>query len=67
MPHSLRYCRRHYFNNTDGLIFVVDSADRDRIGKSAQEFQAIIQDPLMLHRCEFCPYTGLARSVTAYA
>jgi hypothetical protein len=33
-----------------GLIFVVDSADRDRLGKAAQEFQAITQDPLMLHR-----------------
>jgi hypothetical protein len=33
-----------------GLIFVVDSADRDRLGKTAQEFQAIIQDPLMIHR-----------------
>ena len=40
-------CRRHYFNNTDGLIFVVDSADRDRIGRAAQEFKSIIEDPLM--------------------
>ena len=32
-----------------GLIFVVDSQDRERIGKAALEFQAIIQDPLMLH------------------
>lgn len=31
-----------------GLIFVVDSQDRDRIAKAAAEFQAIIQDPLML-------------------
>lgn len=42
--------RRHYFNNTDGLIFVVDSQDRDRLARAAQEFQAIIQDPLMLQR-----------------
>jgi len=46
---KLRPLWRHYFNNTDGLIFVVDSQDRDRMGKAAQEFQAIIQDPLMLH------------------
>jgi GTPase SAR1 family protein len=39
--------RRHYFNNTDGLIFVVDSADRDRINRAAQEFKSIIEDPLM--------------------
>ncbi|KXZ49908.1 hypothetical protein GPECTOR_19g359 [Gonium pectorale] len=46
---KLRPLWRHYFNNTDGLIFVVDSQDRDRIGKAAAEFQAILQDPLMLH------------------
>jgi hypothetical protein len=40
-------CRRHYFNNTDGLIFVVDSMDRDRIGRAGQEFRSIISDPLM--------------------
>jgi hypothetical protein len=27
----------------DALIFVVDSQDRERIGKSAAEFQTIIQ------------------------
>jgi ADP-ribosylation factor protein 1 len=46
---KLRPLWRHYFNNTDALIFVVDSQDRERIGKSAAEFQAIIQDPLMLN------------------
>lgn len=44
---KLRPLWRHYFNNTDGLIYVVDSLDRDRIGKAAAEFQAIINDPLM--------------------
>lgn len=56
-PHDMRCCiclccgadlrRRHYFNNTDGLIFVVDSMDRDRIGRAGQEFRSIINDPLM--------------------
>ena len=32
---------------TDGLIFVVDSLDRDRVSRAAQEFRAIITDPLM--------------------
>lgn len=45
---KLRPLWRHYFNNTDGLIFVVDCQDRERIDKAAAEFQAIIQDPLML-------------------
>lgn len=44
---KLRPLWRHYFNNTDGLIFVVDSLDKDRIGRAAAEFKAIIADPLM--------------------
>ncbi|KAH9727954.1 ADP-ribosylation factor B1B [Citrus sinensis] len=46
---KLRPLWRHYFNNTDGLIYVVDSLDRERIGKAKQEFQAIIKDPFMLN------------------
>ncbi|CAO2047856.1 unnamed protein product, partial [Urochloa humidicola] len=36
---KLRPLWRHYFNNTDGLIYVVDSLDRERIGKAKAEFQ----------------------------
>lgn len=46
---KLRPLWRHYFNNTDGLIYVVDSLDRERIGKAREEFQAIIRDPFMLN------------------
>ncbi|XP_020396837.1 ADP-ribosylation factor 1 [Zea mays] len=46
---KLRPLWRHYFNNTDGLIYVVDSLDRERIGKAKAEFHAIINDPLMLN------------------
>ncbi|XP_074353925.1 ADP-ribosylation factor-like isoform X3 [Apium graveolens] len=45
---KLRPLWRHYFNNTDGLIYVVDSLDRERIDKAKAEFQAIIKDPYML-------------------
>lgn len=44
---KLRPLWRHYFQNTDGLIFVVDSQDRDRVHRAAQEFKSIIDDPLM--------------------
>lgn len=44
---KLRPLWRHYFNNTDGLIYVVDSLDRERTGKAKAEFQAIISDPFM--------------------
>jgi GTPase SAR1 family protein len=50
---KLRPLWRHYFNNTDGLIFVVDSQDKDRIGKAAAEFQAILQ--VKLESREFRP------------
>ncbi|OAY81803.1 ADP-ribosylation factor-like [Ananas comosus] len=46
---KLRPLWRMYFSNTDGLIYVVDSLDRERIKKAKQEFQAIIRDPLMLN------------------
>ena len=44
---KLRPLWRHYFNNTDGLIFVVDSLDRERMQRAAAEFKDIVQDPLM--------------------
>ncbi|KAE8664116.1 ADP-ribosylation factor [Hibiscus syriacus] len=46
---KLRPLWRLYFNNTDGLIYVVDSLDRERIGKAKHEFQTIINDPFMLN------------------
>lgn len=36
---KLRPLWRHYFQNTDALIFVVDSQDRDRVDKAAAEFK----------------------------
>jgi ADP-ribosylation factor protein 1 len=36
---KLRPLWRHYFNNTDGLIYVVDSSDKERIDKARDEFQ----------------------------
>uniref|UniRef100_A0A0D6R3M6 ADP-ribosylation factor n=1 Tax=Araucaria cunninghamii TaxID=56994 RepID=A0A0D6R3M6_ARACU len=44
---KLRPLWKHYFSTTDGLIYVVDSLDRERIGKARAEFQAIVNDPLM--------------------
>merc|ERR1711898_4701 len=34
---KIRPLWRHYFQNTQGLIFVVDSNDRDRIGEARDE------------------------------
>lgn len=38
---------RHYYRNKDALIFVVDSADRERIGEAAEELFKILADDLM--------------------
>ena len=33
---------RHYFQNTQGLIFVVDSNDRERIDEAQKELQEMV-------------------------
>lgn len=43
---KLRPLWRHYFNNTDGLIFVVDCQDRDRIARAASEFKVRSKVPV---------------------
>lgn len=44
---KLRPLWRHYFANTDALIFVVDSADRARIEEARDEMFHVLQDPNM--------------------
>ncbi|KAF2269825.1 ARF/SAR superfamily [Lojkania enalia] len=41
---KIRPLWRHYFSGTQGLIFVVDSNDRNRIGEAKTELARIIQD-----------------------
>eukprot|EP01121_Diplochlamys_sp_Union-15-3_P002519 TRINITY_DN12224_c0_g1_i1.p1 TRINITY_DN12224_c0_g1~~TRINITY_DN12224_c0_g1_i1.p1 ORF type:complete len:161 (+),score=23.80 TRINITY_DN12224_c0_g1_i1:143-625(+) len=40
---KIRPLWRHYYKNTHGLIFVVDSNDRDRIDEAAHELQTILK------------------------
>ena len=44
---KLRNLWRHYFENTQGLIFVVDSNDQERITESAEALQLVLQDESM--------------------
>lgn len=44
---KIRRLWRHYYQNTDGLIYVVDSADPDRIDEAREELHAITSDDLM--------------------
>ncbi|XP_019934854.1 ADP-ribosylation factor 4-like [Paralichthys olivaceus] len=41
---KIRPLWRHYFQNTQGLIFVVDSNDRDRVEESAEELSKMLQE-----------------------
>ncbi|XP_058481133.1 ADP-ribosylation factor 4 [Solea solea] len=41
---KIRPLWRHYFQNTQGLIFVVDSNDSDRIAESAEELSKMLQE-----------------------
>ncbi|TPX30957.1 hypothetical protein SmJEL517_g05607 [Synchytrium microbalum] len=48
---KIRPLWRHYFTGTQGLIFVVDSNDRDRIEEARQELHRIVQDREMKDAC----------------
>lgn len=39
---KIRLLWRHYYQNTQGLIFVVDSSDRDRIGLAREELMRML-------------------------
>eukprot|EP00800_Vazella_pourtalesii_P017120 TRINITY_DN50_c1_g1_i1.p1 TRINITY_DN50_c1_g1~~TRINITY_DN50_c1_g1_i1.p1 ORF type:complete len:177 (+),score=29.12 TRINITY_DN50_c1_g1_i1:81-611(+) len=41
---KIRPLWRHYYTGTQGLIFVVDSADRERIEEARQELHRIVND-----------------------
>lgn len=40
---SIRPYWRCYYSNTDAIIYVVDSADKDRIGISKQELVSMLE------------------------
>lgn len=44
---KLRKLWRHYLQNTDALIFVVDSADRERLALACEEMHAVLDHPDM--------------------
>ena len=41
---GIRPLWRHYFQNTQGLIFVIDSNDRERITEAEKELQNMLQE-----------------------
>ncbi|XP_065096885.1 ADP-ribosylation factor 4 [Paramisgurnus dabryanus] len=44
---TIRRLWRHYYQNTKGLIFVVDSSDHERIKKASEELMMMLQEDEM--------------------
>mmetsp|Transcript_78827 Transcript_78827/g.176672 ORF Transcript_78827/g.176672 Transcript_78827/m.176672 type:complete len:182 (-) Transcript_78827:181-726(-) len=44
---KIRKLWRYYYENTNGLIFVVDSSDRDRIQDARDELEKMLQEEAM--------------------
>jgi len=45
--HRIRPLWRHYFQNTDAMIFVIDSSDRERIEEAREELYKCMEDEMM--------------------
>ena len=41
---KIRHIWQHYFENTDAVIFVVDSSDKERLEEAREELESILQD-----------------------
>lgn len=41
---KIRPLWRHYYQNTQGLVFVIDSNDRDRIGEAREELTKMLNE-----------------------
>ena len=44
---KVRLLWRHYYSNTQGFIFVIDSSDRDRIEEAKEALQGVLNDELL--------------------
>jgi small GTP-binding protein len=42
---KIRPLWRHYYQNTQGIIFVVDSNDRERVGEARAELERMLSEP----------------------
>ena len=65
---KLRPLWRHYFSNTDALIFVVDSNDRDRVDKARDELHRMLHEEDLLadaHVLVFANKQDLPHSMSA--
>merc|ERR1712176_1378334 len=59
---KIRPLWRHYYQGTNGLIYVVDSNDRDRIEDAREELTKMInEDDARCSGACFCEQAGLAK------
>merc|ERR1712098_439242 len=56
---KIRPLWRHYFKNTQGLIFVVDSNDRERIGEARDELMRMLAEDELMNAAEITDKLGL--------
>ena len=40
---ALSSCRRNYFEQTDGMVFVIDSSDRKRLEETGDELARLLE------------------------
>lgn len=50
---SLRSYWKNYFECTDGVIWVVDSADKRRLEDCAEELHLLLQEEVIVHMIVF--------------
>jgi len=50
---QIRPLWRHYFQNTQGLIFVVDSNDRDRVVEARDELHRMLNEVVISFNSHF--------------
>jgi len=48
---KIRVLWKHYYQNTDGLIFVVDSNDKDRVDDASEELKKMIAEEELKDCC----------------
>lgn len=65
---KIRQLWRFYFDNVEGLIFVVDCSDTERVKSAADELSSILQEPALRDTAllVFANKQDLPKAVTCY-
>ena len=44
---AIRPYWKNYYDNTDGMVFVVDSSDEERLGECVEELQTLLAEEIL--------------------